>query len=113
MCVKDDESPRNMMEDAKKQQHNMMKRPSRIEKILAEDDPLEAMFNLGLRPADGRTIFFSRHGESEYNIEERIGGDPRLTPRGARYAKALGLYMNNLGEFFRFQNGGMISEFRF
>ena len=40
---------------------------------------------------------FSRHGESEYNVEERIGGDPPLTKRGERYAKALGQYINALG----------------
>jgi hypothetical protein len=49
-------------------------------------------------PAEGRTLYFSRHGESEYNVEERLGGDPDLTPRGHRYAKALGHYMNALGE---------------
>ena len=42
--------------------------------------------------------FSNRHGESEYNVQERIGGDPDLTVRGHRYAKALGQYINALGE---------------
>jgi broad specificity phosphatase PhoE len=36
-----------------------------------------------------RPIYFSRHGESEYNHEDRIGGDPDLTTRGYAYAKKL------------------------
>jgi hypothetical protein len=36
-----------------------------------------------------RPIYFSRHGESEYNHEDRIGGDPDLTQRGYAYAKKL------------------------
>ncbi len=31
-------------------------------------------------------------------MQERIGGDPDLTVRGHRYAKALGQYINALGE---------------
>jgi len=46
---------------------------------------------------EGRTIFLSRHGESEYNVDSRIGGNPPLTAKGQRYAKAMGNYMNSLG----------------
>ena len=46
----------------------------------------------------GKLIFFSRHGESEYNIENKVGGDSPLSDRGALYAKALGRYFNNLGK---------------
>ena len=46
----------------------------------------------------GKLIFFSRHGESEYNVENKVGGDSPLSDRGALYAKALGRYFNNLGE---------------
>ena len=28
---------------------------------------------------------FTRHGQSEYNVEDRIGGDSGLTPRGEEY----------------------------
>ena len=47
----------------------------------------------------GKLIFFSRHGESEYNVENKVGGDSPLSDRGALYAKALGRYFNNLGKF--------------
>ncbi|KAE9408479.1 bifunctional 6-phosphofructo-2-kinase/fructose-2,6-bisphosphate 2-phosphatase [Gymnopus androsaceus JB14] len=37
------------------------------------------LMNLHIRP---RNIFFSRHGESQYNVEGKIGGDSLLSPRG-------------------------------
>jgi broad specificity phosphatase PhoE len=39
-----------------------------------------------------RPIYFSRHGESEYNIDDRIGGDPDLTQRGYAYAAKLNTF---------------------
>ncbi|PAV63823.1 hypothetical protein WR25_03231 [Diploscapter pachys] len=42
--------------------------------------------NIHLLP---RSIFLTRHGESEYNAMNRIGGDAPLTERGRRYAVAL------------------------
>lgn len=44
------------------------------------------LMNLHIKP---RTIFFSRHGESMYNLEGKIGGDSHLSSRGVRYAQAL------------------------
>lgn len=44
------------------------------------------LMNLHLTP---RNIFFSRHGESQYNVEGKIGGDSNLSERGWAYAKAL------------------------
>ncbi|CAO1634655.1 unnamed protein product [Parajaminaea phylloscopi] len=44
------------------------------------------LMNLHITP---RNIFFSRHGESQYNVEGKIGGDSDLSPRGWTYAKAL------------------------
>jgi len=44
----------------------------------------------------GKTIFFSRHGESECNIEDKIGGDPPLSDKGFKFAKELGRYVNGL-----------------
>lgn len=35
-------------------------------------------------------IFFTRHGQSEYNIEDRLGGNPGLTAAGMEDAKAIG-----------------------
>ncbi|XP_072419734.1 6-phosphofructo-2-kinase/fructose-2,6-bisphosphatase 2-like [Chiloscyllium punctatum] len=36
-----------------------------------------------------RTIYLSRHGESEYNSAGRLGGDAGLSHRGKQYAEAL------------------------
>jgi hypothetical protein len=36
-----------------------------------------------------RRIWLTRHGESEYNVSGKIGGDSLLSPRGAEYARAL------------------------
>ncbi|KAL7414700.1 6-phosphofructo-2-kinase-domain-containing protein [Mrakia frigida] len=44
------------------------------------------LMNLHLKP---RAIFLSRHGESMYNVQGKIGGDAELSPRGQMYAKAL------------------------
>ncbi|KAJ7454713.1 bifunctional 6-phosphofructo-2-kinase/fructose-2,6-bisphosphate 2-phosphatase [Mycena latifolia] len=54
------------------------------------------LMNLHLKP---RSIFFSRHGESQYNVEGKIGGDSLLSPRGMEYAKALpALIRDNIGD---------------
>lgn len=45
-------------------------------------------------------IILSRHGESQYNVEDRIGGDSCLTARGLEYAQNLNRYIGfNLGWF--------------
>jgi 6-phosphofructo-2-kinase/fructose-2,6-biphosphatase 2 len=43
--------------------------------------------NLHITP---RPIWLVRHGESAYNLNDRIGGDSSLTPKGDGYAHALG-----------------------
>eukprot|EP00163_Fabomonas_tropica_P013675 TRINITY_DN2522_c0_g1_i3.p1 TRINITY_DN2522_c0_g1~~TRINITY_DN2522_c0_g1_i3.p1 ORF type:complete len:480 (-),score=65.54 TRINITY_DN2522_c0_g1_i3:1128-2567(-) len=43
-------------------------------------------------------IWFTRHGESNYNTKGLLGGDPKLSPRGEIYAEAL-------GEFIRGDSG--------
>ncbi|EPQ30366.1 uncharacterized protein PFL1_01892 [Pseudozyma flocculosa PF-1] len=54
------------------------------------------LMNLHLTP---RNIFFSRHGESQYNVEGKIGGDSCLSERGMAYAKALPqLIQDNIGD---------------
>lgn len=48
---------------------------------------------------DNRSIWLSRHGESVYNLEEKIGGDSPLSPRGQKYAHLLpALTKNEVGE---------------
>ncbi|CAD1475406.1 unnamed protein product, partial [Heterotrigona itama] len=40
------------------------------------------------------TLYFSRHGESEYNVLGKVGGDAVLSARGERYAQALATKFN-------------------
>jgi broad specificity phosphatase PhoE len=44
------------------------------------------LLNVHIEP---RPIWLTRHGESEYNVLGRLGGDPPLSPRGKEYAGAL------------------------
>lgn len=44
-------------------------------------------------------IYLTRHGESEYNVENRVGGDPSLTKRGQEYAHALQRYCEQCSGF--------------
>ncbi|KDN53122.1 bifunctional 6-phosphofructo-2-kinase/fructose-2,6-bisphosphate 2-phosphatase [Tilletiaria anomala UBC 951] len=54
------------------------------------------LMNLHLTP---RNIFFSRHGESQYNVQGKIGGDSDLSERGWSYARALpDLIKDNIGD---------------
>lgn len=50
------------------------------------------LLNLHISP---RPIWFSRHGESLYNRENRVGGDPALSPRGLDYANRLAPFMQS------------------
>jgi broad specificity phosphatase PhoE len=40
-----------------------------------------------------RPIYFSRHGESEYNLDEKIGGNAGLTQKGDEYGHRLADWM--------------------
>ncbi|XP_066992367.2 6-phosphofructo-2-kinase/fructose-2,6-bisphosphatase [Anabrus simplex] len=42
-----------------------------------------------------KTLYFSRHGESEYNVLGRIGGDTDLSPRGRLYGLSLARHIND------------------
>ncbi|KAJ3013445.1 UNVERIFIED_CONTAM: Fructose-2,6-bisphosphatase [Siphonaria sp. JEL0065] len=44
------------------------------------------LMNLNITP---RCVYFSRHGESQYNVEGKIGGDSDLSSRGWQYAAKL------------------------
>eukprot|EP01059_Diplonema_ambulator_P011567 TRINITY_DN21546_c0_g1_i1.p2 TRINITY_DN21546_c0_g1~~TRINITY_DN21546_c0_g1_i1.p2 ORF type:complete len:235 (+),score=55.43 TRINITY_DN21546_c0_g1_i1:909-1613(+) len=44
--------------------------------------------NLSMKP-----IFLTRHGQSEFNLKGKIGGDSGLTPFGERYAEELLTFM--------------------
>src|SRR2546422_4694846 len=40
-----------------------------------------------------RSIYLTRHGESVFNLQGRIGGDAELSERGWEYSKALAKYI--------------------
>lgn len=42
-----------------------------------------------------RSVYLSRHGESEWNVTGQIGGDPPLTARGQVYARKLAEFIRN------------------
>lgn len=46
--------------------------------------------NLHITP---RPILLTRHGESEYNVQGRIGGDSNLAPRGIAYSLKLASFI--------------------
>ena len=41
------------------------------------------------------TIYLSRHGQSEYNLLDKIGGDSSISINGQKYAKSLFEYINS------------------
>lgn len=43
-----------------------------------------------------QTLYFSRHGESEFNVVGKIGGDANLSPRGRLYAQSLAKHIHAL-----------------
>lgn len=47
-------------------------------------------------PPSGRVLYLTRHGESMYNLDQRIGGNPSLSPRGIKYATCLSHHVNNM-----------------
>eukprot|EP00123_Amoebidium_parasiticum_P016633 comp23526_c0_seq2/m.39546 comp23526_c0_seq2/g.39546 ORF comp23526_c0_seq2/g.39546 comp23526_c0_seq2/m.39546 type:complete len:664 (-) comp23526_c0_seq2:87-2078(-) len=55
------------------------------------------LMNLHIQP---RPIYFTRHGESEYNVENRIGGNAPLSANGRNYAAALAQFMEKPPEDF-------------
>eukprot|EP00842_Homolaphlyctis_polyrhiza_P000488 jgi/Hompol1/143/HPOL_002452-RA len=58
--------------------------------------PSQCVFYLMQMHIKQRTIWLTRHGESEFNPTNRIGGDPPLTPLGQRYSLALANFMKKL-----------------
>lgn len=48
------------------------------------------LMNIHITP---RAIYLTRHGESEYNLKGRIGGDSGLSQRGNQYSEKLGKFI--------------------
>lgn len=44
-------------------------------------------------------IFITRHGESTYNLENRLGGNPSLSEKGKEYARNLQKYIEDQEDF--------------
>lgn len=42
-----------------------------------------------------RPVYFVRHGETSFNVEDRIGGDSDLNSRGAKFAKKLSKFFQS------------------
>ncbi len=49
------------------------------------------LMNIHVMP---RTIYLTRHGESQLNLQGRIGGDSDLSERGWQYSKSLSKFMS-------------------
>ena len=106
MCGKDDDSSESDSADDNNDDDSrtLHSPPRRFPKRLSidheekDEDPFRSLKREKWlrRRRKGRTIYFSRHGESEYNVDNRIGGDPNLTNKGRVYAKAFGNYINAL-----------------
>ena len=81
------------------------KSPENRQTIMAEN-PFKELYFKNFHMPEGRTLYLSRHGESEYNVEDRIGGDPMLTERGQQYARALGYYFLTAGNILYHKSKG-------
>ena len=51
------------------------------------------LMNLHVAP---RSTWLTRHGESTFNVENRVGGDPGLSPAGERFREALAAHVGGL-----------------
>jgi broad specificity phosphatase PhoE/predicted kinase len=60
--------------------------------------PARAVFFLMNLQTRTRTVWLTRHGESVFNVEDRVGGDSELSPRGVAYARSLAAFMESRRE---------------
>jgi 6-phosphofructo-2-kinase/fructose-2,6-biphosphatase 2/6-phosphofructo-2-kinase/fructose-2,6-biphosphatase 4 len=51
-----------------------------------------------------RPIYFSRHGESLFNVEDKVGGDPDLSDKGKKYATELAKWVKVEKEYGEMKN---------
>jgi hypothetical protein len=56
---------------------------------LPHPPPAPQICKAGMAAGQSRRIWLTRHGESEFNVSGKIGGDSLLSPRGQEYARAL------------------------
>jgi len=81
------------------QESNFIKLDSLNNRILSEeiseDIPYVEQVRDFLLTDMVKNLFLIRHGETHFNIEDRIGGDSSLSPAGEEQAKALADYFGN------------------
>ena len=53
-------------------------------------------YTINLTISPKRNIYLSRHGESEYNVEDRVGGNSKLSANGEMYARALPIVLDSI-----------------
>ncbi len=66
-----------------------------LEEKHTDSIPLYARLRDYLVTDEVRNLFLIRHTQTEYNLVDRIGGDPGLTARGREQAEALGLFFSS------------------
>ena len=49
-----------------------------------------------------KTIYLTRHGQSEYNVTEQLGGDSGLSSKGVGYSKFIYDYFNFYNIFYSY-----------
>jgi len=78
---------------------NYIKLDSFHKRILAEElvDPIPYYYRIRdlLVTPTIKNLYLIRHGETYFNLEDRIGGDSPLTERGIQQAEALAYYFQN------------------
>lgn len=57
-----------------------------------------------------RPVLLTRHGESQYNVSGRIGGDPPLSPRGEEYSVKLAEFLQKRLKHERMASVGLPSS---
>ncbi|MBW1925465.1 MAG: histidine phosphatase family protein [Deltaproteobacteria bacterium] len=81
------------------EERNFVRLDSLYNRILEEEisEPLPYYDRLrDLLVSDSvKNLYLVRHGETFFNLEDRIGGDSPLTPRGREQAEALGAFFSN------------------
>lgn len=61
--------------------------------FLSKNDFFNEIFSYLKNIRSGKKdVYLSRHGETEFNLEDRIGGDPALTESGKEMAQSLAAY---------------------
>jgi len=65
-----------------------------VNNIRSNAQSRSAYFLMNMR-VNGNSLYFTRHGESEYNSQGLIGGDSCLTDNGIKYGKALGQFVTD------------------